>query len=1693
MCCVNRVSTRRLTSDRRLSQGAWLSFVSLGIAGAILIVQPAPGLAASGELAVWEARLRTQYQVETLQFPEEMTSGRFFVAGDLMPRSLRGVAGPAGPRPEPRRVAAEFLSENAGFLGVDDPAEELRERSVDRDLHGRTHLSYTREVSGLPLEEAEVLLHFEPDGTLSAFQGVLVSVTPEMRQDAAIADKGLDAEAARSIALRDLLDSGQRSSVLHVVEARRFVTSARPHIIWKVEVAGNGESWKYRIDAFTGAILEKRLNVQSHESGEIPPAHGEMEIHESAAARPLEPPASAAEAAHVADLIAWGWVAGEPESESAPAQGREHMFVPVHLLKGRPEAERVLVVSSPPAAPTEGGGMAESLVLTPGETYILFLRRTPWPGRYELIGGAAPDQWIDRRLRTAAGEPLDQVERQIRNLPGMETWEEEPADATLTVSDATAVAPAPVAEEERTDPQSRTAAATQNLLTEGFEGSFPSGSWNVFDNNGSTGGQVYWDDTSYQAYAGSWSAWCADGGTNRVSPGSNYPASMDSWMVYGPFDLREATSATLSFRYWLRSEQGYDHFKYMASVNGSQFHGTALSGSSGGWSSRSLDLGNVPNYGSMLGDSSVWIAFIFTSDSSFGDLGAYVDEVRVEKTVSAPADLKLELVDVASGTYAPGGAIDIHNRIVNIGGQTSTSYRISFYASTNTTISSSDYLIGYIDRTGIAASGAHDYNSSGVVPGNLPDGSYYIGAILTLSDADSANNVNYDPNPVTVRSVPPADLALQSVDAPSGTFTPNQSITINNQTQNVGGETSSSYRLTFYASTNATITTSDYALFFVDRQALAPGATHSFATTGSLPGSLPAGAYYIGAILSVTDANSVNNTNYDPNPITVTVETAGPKIGRGTGVLGTLRSHLDTYYDTFLGNEYFLDDVTRRSSQNVHGHNGQMASGASIKTQEWGLIVNTTLSDTDNIWSAADQASGVDAHAYAAKVYDFQRSRLGINSFDRSGSSMQSVVESGSLTSCPDNAYWDASSNRLFYCAGSRYLPLSGALDVAGHEWGHALTDEGPGTRRDDLLYEKESGALNEAFSDWFGTAVEHHEGETNWTMGEGIVEIRDLSDPHDHSQPDTYRGTYWVPVDNCTPERSNDYCGVHTNSGVPNKMFYLLSQGSSGESNGAFNNVVVSGLGIDTAIHVATDANLYYWVRTETFLGARNGMASAAAAYGANAQKQVRNAWAAVGVGNPPDLQLVSVDAPSGRFRPGTALTVANLTTNRGEATSTPYRINFYASTNTSISTQDTLLGGFDRGSLDAGASHSLNSTVTLPATLPLGTWYIGAILTLADGNASNNTGYDPVAITVANDCNLTLSASPSQGGAVGGGGTYTCGANVTATASPAAGWVFTHWSESGAWVSGSSSYAFPLPGNRQLIAHFKSCNLLSLAHSGQGGNPTVLPASSPGCASGRFLEGTRLSLTASPSAGWWVSSWSGTDNNGGTALTNTATMPAGSHSVTVSYSTSPPACYALSKGAVGSGSVPLASPSSSPGCSSNQYHAGEAIRLTASPSTGWRVAGWTGTNNDGAVNLENTLVMPARSHSIAVRYQEILAGDLYTVVPCRLLDTRGNPPLSSGVARTIPITGCGIPAGAKAIAINVTVVDANGSGYMVFYPTGEPTPVASTISFQAGVARANNSVQGLSAGGSLNAMAQVLATGGTVHLIIDVTGYFF
>jgi uncharacterized repeat protein (TIGR01451 family) len=123
---------------------------------------------------------------------------------------------------------------------------------------------------------------------------------------------------------------------------------------------------------------------------------------------------------------------------------------------------------------------------------------------------------------------------------------------------------------------------------------------------------------------------------------------------------------------------------------------------------------------------------------------------------------------------------------------------------------------------------------------------------------------------------------------------------------------------------------------------------------------------------------------------------------------------------------------------------------------------------------------------------------------------------------------------------------------------------------------------------------------------------------------------------------------------------------------------------------------------------------------------------------------------------------------------------------------------------------------------------------------------------------------------------------------------------------------------------------------------------------------------------------------------------------------------------------------------------------------------------------------------------------GSFFTLEPCRVADTRdparlnGPPALAATSERTLVLSGlCGLPAGATAVALNITVTAATALGNLRVFPADQPMPLASTINFAAGQTRANNAVVPASASGTVAIRVRNDAPG-EVHLIVDVTGYF-
>ncbi len=293
--------------------------------------------------------------------------------------------------------------------------------------------------------------------------------------------------------------------------------------------------------------------------------------------------------------------------------------------------------------------------------------------------------------------------------------------------------------------------------------------------------------------------------------------------------------------------------------------------------------------------------------------------------------------------------------------------------------------------------------------------------------------------------------------------------------------------------------------------------------------------------------------------------------------------------------------------------------GLGIETynMQTGLDYATAIdfTDADNNWNNVnanlDQYAG-DAHYGAEMTYDYYWLNHNRNSIDDAGLKLISYVhyDVGFY-----NAFWDGAE--MTYGDGNG-MPLT-ALDVCGHEISHGVTEHTCG-----LNYQDEPGGLNEGFSDCMGTSVEFfgYPGNGNWLIGEAFgTPFRSMANPNLYQNPDTYMGQYWVAAG------GPDNGGVHTNSGVLNYWFYLMSVGGSGTNdNGyAYN---VAGLNIGDASDILYKAWRDYMFSNAQYSDARVSTLSAATDIYGGCSPEVQlvaETWHAVGVGGAFDPTVVA------------------------------------------------------------------------------------------------------------------------------------------------------------------------------------------------------------------------------------------------------------------------------------------------------------------------------------------------------------------------------------------------------------------------------------------------------------------------------------
>ena len=239
-------------------------------------------------------------------------------------------------------------------------------------------------------------------------------------------------------------------------------------------------------------------------------------------------------------------------------------------------------------------------------------------------------------------------------------------------------------------------------------------------------------------------------------------------------------------------------------------------------------------------------------------------------------------------------------------------------------------------------------------------------------------------------------------------------------------------------------------------------------------------------------------------------------------------------------------------------------------------------------------------------TFDFYLAAYNRNSIDNAGLALEATVHFGQKY---DNAFWNGQQMVFGDGDGVIFTGFTGCTDVIGHELTHGVTEYTAA-----LEYSGESGALNESMSDVFGSLVKQYSlgqsaAQADWLIGAGLFTskvhgqaLRSMKAPGT-AYDDPVIGKDPQPADMAHYQKtSSDNGGVHINSGIPNRAFYLAAVNLGGKAWTAAGRIWYA-----TLLRLRSNA---------TFQDAANTtVAVAGELFKGGEQRAVRDAWAQVGI----------------------------------------------------------------------------------------------------------------------------------------------------------------------------------------------------------------------------------------------------------------------------------------------------------------------------------------------------------------------------------------------------------------------------------------------------------------------------------------------
>ena len=768
-------------------------------------------------------------------------------------------------------------------------------------------------------------------------------------------------------------------------------------------------------------------------------------------------------------------------------------------------------------------------------------------------------------------------------------------------------------------------------------------------------------------------------------------------------------------------------------------------------------------------------------------------------SVTAPSQPDLDVYytpSLGSSTVAKGGTVSFFYDVDNLGAGAAGSSVSGIYLSTDSTITISDTLLATDAVTSIAA-GSWSWESASVtIPSTLATGTYFIGAIADYNDAVAESNETNNPSvgvavSVVAQMLPDLDVyytpSLLSTSVVQG-----GTDTLYYAVDNLGTGAAGASVSGIYLSTDSTITTSDTLLTTDAVDSITAGSRSSESVSITIPSTLATGTYYIGAIADYDNAISESN------------ETNNPSVGVALSVTVGGQADLDVYYTPVLSSSSVVKGGTVTLYYNVNNF-GTGLAGAS--TSAVYLSTDSTITSSDTLLTTKSEGSLSPNYWYSEIASITIPSTLATGTYyigaiadcenavaesNETNNPSSGVAISVTAPSQPDlDVYYAPSLSSSSVAKGGTvtlYYDVDnlGAAAAGSSTSGIYLSTDSTITTSDTLLT---TDAVASIAANWWSSEIVSITIPSTLATGtyyigaiadynNAVAESNETNNPSSGaaisvtapSQPDL--DVYYTPSLSSSSVAKSGTVTIYYD--VDNRGSGAAGSSTSGIYLSTDSTITTSDTLLTTDAVASIAAN---WWSSESaslaipstlatgtyYIGAIADYNNAVAESNETNNPSVGVAISVTAAGQPDlDVYYTPILSSSSVVKGGT-VTLYYDVDNLGMVAAGSSTSGIYISTDSTITTSDTLLTTDAVASIAAGSWSSESASITIPSTLDTGTYYIGAIAdnnnAVTESNETNNpSGGVWISVTAAGQPDLDVYYTPGLSStSVAKGGTVT------------------------------------------------------------------------------------------------------------------------------------------------------------------------------------------------------------------------------------------------------------------------------------------------------------------------------------------------